>query len=441
MKKINTIIFVFLLSSVFLFSGCDDHIDFSEESEISVSNVTESSDTKIIYEVSKEIPWDTREESIERIDDYDTKYFIPKLDDNRLRYFAHIYSKVKEFSDDINFGTEIKSSDLDIMMYLLNYDCPELIQISGDYIPKYADEEQKYVTGVRLSYIMEKDAYKNAFHLIDQFMSNLKTAVSDKGEAEIERYVYDSLFENTVYDETDTYSGSIYGALINHKARCEGLCKSFMYCMRNFNIECLCVSGTPLWDSESVYTKHSWNIVKINGQYYHIDITADNIKTSPDDKNPPTYGYYNVSDQFISNTHQIDKVYIDIGLPECNDDEGSYHKVNGLYISETENLKTTVMNMMSEHFIDGIIDNVSIKFESKENYDSFVENMETYIKEFLLANTSVSYRYSTYSNEPSQTVIIYIGPSEQSSNADSTVSDGIDDADNADNTDNEDNAI
>lgn len=444
---------IFLLSAAVLLCGCTASKTENDEPKTTdaVQESVTSEDNTEESEVS-EVSIETREDFIARIAEYDSKYFVKKLDDNMLKYFSIMYSNVANFNNDIDFGTQLKATDLDNMMYLLNYDCPELIHLTGDYMPKYVDEEYKIVSGVRLTFVMDKEFYNKANKELNDFMTELKEQVKDKNEFQRELYIYDYLFNNTVYNEDEAYSGSIYGTIINHKGRCEGLCKSFMWCMRKLDNECICISGAPNWENTSTYANHSWNIVKIDGSYYHLDITVDNMNMKEGDHNPPTYGFFNVSDDFVLKTRSIEKVYTDLGVPKCTDEKRNYHIFNSLLVKKTDDPKTAFFNVLKRHFKNNKLDNITVKFEDKENYNAVTQSAEDYLKEFFQQFSDItSYTYTTYYNELSNTIVIYcetesIEPAEPivPPNDDNPEplpdNDNIDNIDNIDNTDNADNA-
>ena len=61
-----------------------------------------------------------------------------------------------------------------------------------------------------------------------------------------------------------------YGPLVEKRGICGGFAWAFKTLMDEANIECLCVSG---FLKEDLKTGHMWNLVKIDGQFYHVDPT------------------------------------------------------------------------------------------------------------------------------------------------------------------------
>ena len=72
---------------------------------------------------------------------------------------------------------------------------------------------------------------------------------------------------NYVEDESDCYRA--YGALVNGTAVCEGYALAFQRIMDSMGIPCYVASGTYKGGA------HAWNIVQVDGQWYHLDVTID----------------------------------------------------------------------------------------------------------------------------------------------------------------------
>ncbi|MDD6489686.1 MAG: transglutaminase domain-containing protein [Clostridia bacterium] len=365
--------------------------------EISVVSTPESSVTST--ETSSYVPPEYN---------FKDKYFVNKLDERMLKNFTYAYSAVSNFQRSVTFEKTITSDELDTIMFLLNYDCPELIQISGDYFPVYSNFEEGTVSGVGFSYIMDKKQYKKASSKLDNLFEKIKKNTNGKTELEKEKYVYDYIFNNCIYNETDTMSGSAYGALINHKGRCEAICKSFMWCMRELGIECMSVSGDQNWNTESLYASHSWNIVKINGEYYHLDITVDKVQLENGEKYPANYGFFNVNDSFVSKGRKINNIFTSLGVPQCTAVKDNYHILNGLYIDATNNnVKDEFYSVLGEKFSSGS-DSISIKFKYPSAFEKICNNCDNWIKDCLNNISGQPFDYIYYTDDFSNTITISV---------------------------------
>ncbi|MBP3475253.1 MAG: DUF4358 domain-containing protein [Lachnospiraceae bacterium] len=81
-------------------------------------------------------------------------------------------------------------------------------------------------------------------------------------------------------------SNTPYGVLIDRSAMCHGYSSTFQLFMDMLDIECITVFGTP--GSNGV--QHSWNMVKLDGEWYCVDCAWDDpIGGSPG------HNYFNVT--------------------------------------------------------------------------------------------------------------------------------------------------
>ena len=83
------------------------------------------------------------------------------------------------------------------------------------------------------------------------------------------RAVHDYLCKRIVYTPDDFYSHTAYGALISGNAVCDGYALSFQRFMDVLGIPCYIATGVR--NNEP----HAWNLVQLDGQWYHIDVTWD----------------------------------------------------------------------------------------------------------------------------------------------------------------------
>lgn len=118
--------------------------------------------------------------------------------------------------------------------------------------------------------------------LAEQFDSPLEKLLMIHDEM-IKNYEYDPIIENT--DETTgktsqkpskgTISYHAYGIFSNNTAVCQGYAQAFYMILNKLGIE------ADFCKSESI--NHIWNYVKLDGKWYHVDVTwdeADNTKAA-----------------------------------------------------------------------------------------------------------------------------------------------------------------
>lgn len=113
------------------------------------------------------------------------------------------------------------------------------------------------------------------------------------------RKVHDWLTIHVCYDRDEVDKNlyrqnnhNIIGPLIERKAVCEGISFAYQYILNRFGIDCMTVSGRVLKAERQYYKDyHAWNVISLNGENYHVDVTWDH-PIDINGKRHPTYGYY-----------------------------------------------------------------------------------------------------------------------------------------------------
>jgi len=122
----------------------------------------------------------------------------------------------------------------------------------------------------------------------------------DMSEYTLVKTIHDYLIDNTVYAQNTTGQDFIYyayGPLMKGTGVCEGYAEAARLLFDAVGIESVFVTGTV--DSN---IPHAWNIVKIGGNWYQLDITWDDPITS-DGRDVKTYDYFNITDTEIALDH------------------------------------------------------------------------------------------------------------------------------------------
>ena len=99
-----------------------------------------------------------------------------------------------------------------------------------------------------------------------------------------------SVFGRSASDGFTDGSDTPYGVLIDRSAMCHGYSSTFQLFMDMLDIECRTVFGIP--GSNGV--EHSWNMVKLDGEWYQVDCAWDDpIGGSP------CHTYFNVTSDYL----------------------------------------------------------------------------------------------------------------------------------------------
>lgn len=189
----------------------------------------------------------------------------------------------------------------------------------------------------------------------------------DMDDYEKLKFFHDYLILNCETDTEYKYADTIYGALVEKKALCEGYSKAFSYLCNLAGIENVIVTG-------QTYVAHMWNMVKLSGNWYHVDVTWD----KPDDElhkmfpDVVLYQYFMVTDSVITNNHIIWTYPCE--PPKAYGTAENYFVRNGTDISAKDELLTAAENAIVSAVKSGKT-SAMIKFNTSDLYISSLSTL------------------------------------------------------------------
>lgn len=165
-----------------------------------------------------------------------------------------------------------------------------------------------------------------------------EVAPDDLSPVERELAIHDYLVENIRYDSdslsllpvysTDPDNDNPYGALVNGRAICRGYATSFQLLMDLAGIECITVEGEANADRE----EHAWNMVRLDGDWYCVDVTWDDPTVSGLMLSDSTaHRYFNVTSEYMRSTNHFWDTEI---VPEADGTRWAWENIAGLANSE-----------------------------------------------------------------------------------------------------------
>lgn len=182
------------------------------------------------------------------------------------------------------------------------------------------------------------------------------------------KFFHDYLVKNCENDTESPYSDTIYGTLVQKKALCEGYAKTFSYLCNLAGIENTIVTGLT-------QVPHMWNMVKLGGNWYHVDVTWDDSEDALHVEYPDVilYQYFMVTDSVIENNHTI-RLY-PAEPPKANGRNENYFVREGFDINSEEQFfsvsQNAVLNAVKNHEHSAMV-----KFASNDMYISVTSQIE-----------------------------------------------------------------
>ncbi len=107
-------------------------------------------------------------------------------------------------------------------------------------------------------------------------------------------YMYDNLATNIIYEQNESYRDEIrtLNVMNSKKAVCSGFALTYKEAMDRLDIECEYINKPHC---------HSWNAIKINGEYYNVDLTWEaNLRQKG---NKDALFYFACDPSFSENIH------------------------------------------------------------------------------------------------------------------------------------------
>lgn len=214
-----------------------------------------------------------------------------------------VLDAIIEHKEEVNVsGYKIEAKKMVDVFNKVYFQNPQYVGVSLPQYSYYLRDGKKIVTSIKLSYEYTKEKMQNMIRQMEQERRKIISGINDKmTQAQIALYVHDYLVLNCEYNY-DVYKGkegnksdyTAYGVMIKRKGVCMGYSLAYNYIMNDPSIGI----DTTMVTSEKM--NHAWNLVKIDGKYYHIDISWD-------DKLSDTLGYsahenFLLSDTGIKNT-------------------------------------------------------------------------------------------------------------------------------------------
>ncbi|MGN0558610.1 MAG: transglutaminase domain-containing protein, partial [Acutalibacteraceae bacterium] len=259
----------------------------------------------------------------------------------------------------------------------------------------------KNVTKLHLSYTTDNaaiDEMKREFESLSQkYLSLISDEMTDFEKALV---IHDAIVLNCEYDETlgkAENAFNAYGVFSNGVAVCQGYSYAYKYLLERLGIECHIVS--------SISMKHAWNIVKIDNDYYHVDVTWDD--PVHDKLGRVEHTYFLLSDEEIQSGNKPHTGY-GSSHPATNDRFDSYFWKNvssafnysngdwyytdtygNIYKGTTENMQETVLLTVTDKWYVGSSGRYyTDKFTKTALHNGYLYyNTPDYVKRISLQNS------------------------------------------------------
>lgn len=206
--------------------------------------------------------------------------FYPK-DNSKLELFkARVLNRLL-YKDE-----EIDVSDIDISPYEIQYTYGNSY-LNGEYaarqivrdnvlhstvstigFPIFTYKDNGNVATVKYTYhpAWTDDFIKRVIAGYDEAMSLINLDDTDFAKA---LKLHDWIVKNVSYGMSKTYSDFAVGALANRSSVCAGYAQCYQFLLSQVGVDSIYIAANTTKEP------HAWNLVKIDGHYFHVDCTWD----------------------------------------------------------------------------------------------------------------------------------------------------------------------
>ena len=206
------------------------------------------------------------------------------------------------------------------VFFRMRLDHPEIFWATGF---KYRYYQESPNIQFLPEYLFDRAKVKEHQKAMKSRVEKLARPAQKLSESEKEKYIHDFICENVKYDKLKKpYSHEIIGPLGQGVGVCEGIAKAVKVLCDELGVWCMiAICGNN--PDKGIKYRHTWNIVRINGKYYHLDATFDNTLTRKCAIGEEIrYDYFNLEDKSIFRDHEP----LIAPAMKCTDGDHFYYK-------------------------------------------------------------------------------------------------------------------
>ncbi len=253
------------------------------------------------------------------------EFYYSRLDKTQQAIYRVLLQALQTLEREVQVP-RIDAQALGELFFQLRLDHPEIFWATGFHYRYHPNSPNLIVLP---DYLFEKSKIRAHQSAMQSRVEKLARAARNFSELEKEQYIHDFICTNVRYDKLKkAYSHEIIGPLGQGVGVCEGIAKSVKVLCDALGVWCMIAlcGNNP---EKGIKYRHTWNIVRIGGQYYHLDATFDN---SLGRDGEIRYDYFNINDRAVFRDHEP----LIAPAPACDNGEHFYYREKKLSFTKTE---------------------------------------------------------------------------------------------------------
>ncbi len=301
-------------------------------------------------------------------------YFFSFLSDEQKQ----CYLDIKQAFDDLVTIKVLQSDNLDDVIIAYN-------SLNMDYAKYYYSSS--YSFGTQQDGLITIEWGDGEFDTIERELATiieetdgiLALIPDDATEYEKVKLFYEWLCFHLDYEHSDN-DQFITSAFIDKKTVCAGYTRAFQYLCNRVGIQCAIAYGIAD-NRQDPPDSHNWNLVRIDGEYYWVDVTwGDPISSDDSSSHRINYYFLCTTDDFLFRTHLLEPITVILGGtqyvvndPNCTDESLLYSKNYGLLVGsyDEEVIEQSVVEYMGSSLGNRLI----LQFRDEDDLSRFMDEI------------------------------------------------------------------
>ncbi len=277
------------------------------------------------------------------LEDYTEKYAYNLLTSKQKKLYKAVYEGIADYEETIDVSSlGCTDSDIRTVFFTIVYENPQFFWLETECDFTTIGNNLKTVSPSYLRTEKEISEIQPKIEKAAQKIINEALKKDDLFEQVL--YIHDSIVDMTVYKSNSklAHIRNIDGPLLNGYALCEGYAKTFAYLCQSIGIEAICVSGES-------GGSHMWNIVKLDGEWYQMDVTFDD----PTGITTCEHTYFCITTEQMLKDHKLDNPF---PVPDCTSTEYGYFEATGTTLySDPYTAYNDLIKLAAENFGNNVL--------------------------------------------------------------------------------------
>ena len=321
-------------------------------------------------------------------------YAYECLPEEGKKVYDQMLAAILNYQEKVNLAT----TDKDLMReayQALNCDYGGLFWVDGYIFTSYTKGDELIGLAFSPNYVMDEETknqlQKQVDEVVEEWLGGISVQDSDYAKA---KYVFETLIENVDYVEGAEDNQNILSVFLNRQTVCQGYACATQYLLRYLGVQSIVISG------RANNQAHAWNIVNLDGNFYHMDTTWGNsryLDTDQQEAKFVNYIFLCMTDEEIAKTHLVEMPFV---MPECTAIEDNYYVREGRYFEVWD--PDAIGSVFRTAWENGA-DSIDVKCGDFELYEQL---KEYFIREQGIADYCSGIEYVYYMESPEYGVFI-----------------------------------